>query len=349
MNYKKIRIAPNIKRYEVCNGNLLCIEKDGAISLNGDNLLEPIFFSVAFFRNSKTIVYGNPNTLIESNLDTNTIKKLNPKWSYYWPTYKDDEIMVSMNYRKTDNGYRVADYYRYNFLTEKLLDLKLTEVTNFFIHDNNGYFLYDNVLLRKRNLSTGEQLWEIQLDITTRNFTNNERNPIKQVIGIHQNQFLVSFASGHLLGISTKTGEVLWHSDKFLSKDLLHNRSSLLGTFSNWHLQDGKLYQFDGDTYFSFDIDTGETQFLWQDEREKNYITVINKNYTNNYIYFAASLNQRLFPTVIGIFDRTNLSITWVHEVEQVSRCLNAAPQVDGNKLYVLDGGGSLHIFEAEG
>jgi outer membrane protein assembly factor BamB len=349
MNYKKIRIAPNIKRYEVCNGNLLCIEKDGAISLNGDNLLEPIFFSVAFFRNSKTIVYGNPNTLIESNLDTNTIKKLNPKWSYYWPTYKDDEIMVSMNYRKTDNGYRVADYHRYNFSTGKLLDLKLTEIPTCIIHENNGYFLYKNLLLRKRNLSTGEQLWENQLDIATRNFTSNERNPIMQIIGIHQNQFLLSFASDDLLSINTETGEVLWHNNGFVDKSVLNMRPSPMLLFSDWHLQDGKLYQFDGDTYFSFDIDTGETQFLWQDEREKNYITVKRKIFSDNYIYFTASLNQELFSSVIGIFDRTNLSITWVHEVEQVSRALNAAPQVDGDKLYVLDGGGSLHIFEAEG
>jgi hypothetical protein len=348
MNYKKFKIVSDVQRYQVCDGNLLCVEKNGAISLNGDRLLEANNFSVAFFVNSKIIVYGNPNILIESNLESGTIRTLNPAWSYYWATYTGDEIIVSMNRRKTDNGYRVADYYNYSFLTGRLLDLKLTEQPNFIFHDNCGYFLYDNLLLRKRNLTTGEQLWENQLNITARSFTNNESNSIKQIIGIYQSQFLICLASDDLLSISTESGKVVWHSDKFVNKDLLQMRSSIVGSFYHWQEQDGKLFQFDGDTYLSFDYQSGETKFLWQDDRDKDFITVINKNYTNNFIYFSASLNQELFPTVIGIFDRTNLTITWIHKVEQVTRALNDAPQVDGDRLYVLDGGGSLHIYKAD-
>jgi len=253
-----------------------------------------------------------------------------------------------MNRRKSEDGYQVADYHKYNFSTDQLIDLKLTGTLNFISDSNGGYFVYGNSMIRKCSLDTGEQLWQNKLSETVSDFTSKADYTIREFIGVHGNQILLSLTTDDLVGISTESGKVLWHSDKFVNKDLLQLRSSLVGSLSHWHPEDGKLFQFDGDTYLSFDLQSRETQFLWQDARNENFITVIRKNYTNNYIYFTASLNQRLFPTVIGIFERTKLTITWIHEVEQVVRALNDAPQVDGDRLYVLDGGGELHIYKAD-
>ena len=123
--------------------------------------------------------------------------------------------------------------------------------------------------------------------------------------------------------------------------------------FVYWHIENGKMYQLDGNVYYSIDLNTQAVEILWTDKSVENCLTITHKTYTDDYVYFTGSYNQRLQPHLVGVFNRKTFSVDWIHDVDLTTDpkmgyppSLNQAPQVNGNKLYVLDTGGTLHIFE---
>ena len=62
--------------------------------------------------------------------------------------------------------------------------------------------------------------------------------------------------------------------------------------------------------------------------------------------FMAIDKKSNIFNTsVLGVFDRKALKIVWQHDQPIYS---SQPPQSDGDKLYCLDNGGVLHIFEKE-
>jgi hypothetical protein len=59
--------------------------------------------------------------------------------------------------------------------------------------------------------------------------------------------------------------------------------------------------------------------------------------------------------SLLGVFNRQTRQIDWLHDMTLsidpnlgYVASLNQAPQISDDKLYVLDSGGTLHIFEKE-
>ena len=242
---------------------------------------------------------------------------------------------------------------------EKKLHKEFQELRNISII----YFLAEKkvIVYPKTNelacfsLEIEEYLW--QTDLSNRKYLDvwqeEKEAKIQRIIGVYQNQLIVAFSHEELISIDTETGKILWETKDFVKNNLPDWRNQSQFRFVYWHIENGKMYQLDGNIYYSIDLYTQAVEILWKDEREDNYLTIIHKTYTSDYIYFTGSYNHRLQPHLIGVFNRNTLTVDWVKDMNfnvdsqlGYPPSLNQAPQVDGDKLYVLDTGHTLHIFE---
>ena len=225
----------------------------------------------------------------------------------------------------------------------------------------NLFFFSNNILLQiggailKLDESTGATLWQKELGAGTfRRGLKELEIKISQLVGMWENQLLVWMNNEQLICLDANTGTELWRVTDFFKQFLPGWQSVSQFSFVYCHIENGKLYQLDGDSYWSLDLATQRFELLWQDTQEE-YLTIIHKTYTEDFIYFTASRTYGLVPYLIGVFNRKTLSIDWLHDMtlpqnteNKFCNSLNQAPQVDGDKLYVLDSGGTLHIFEKE-
>ena len=225
------------------------------------------------------------------------------------------------------------------------------------IRDNGFLYFFDSNKnnLSKLSLILSEINW--QTDLSGRKYLDvwqeEKEAKIQRIIGVYQNQLIVAFSHEELISIDTETGKILWETKDFVKTNLSDWRNQSQFRFVYWHIENGKMYQLDGNVYYSIDLNTQAVEILWKDDREDDYLTIIHKTYTNDYIYFTGSYNHRLQPHLIGVFNRKTLSVEWVKDMNfsvdtklGYPPSLNQAPQVDGDKLYVLDTAHTLHIFE---
>ena len=214
------------------------------------------------------------------------------------------------------------------------------------------------ILLNSFSLLTGKCEWE--LDLSSRKNPEGSRDveaQIGQLVGVWENQLILTMSNGELVSVDTQTGNILWETQQLetqINQGPPHKWRGHL-SFNGCHIENGKLYEMVGSVYYCIDLTTQAVEILWQDQRTEEYVTVQHRTYTEDYIYFTGSLNGAFQPHIIGVFNRKTLSLEWVEDMNLpvlpsmgYSPSLNQAPQVDGNKLYVLDSGGTLHIFEKE-
>ena len=85
---------------------------------------------------------------------------------------------------------------------------------------------------------------------------------------------------------------------------------------------------------------------------EGKTITVKCMTLRDQHIFFTGSFNGLVFHSgVIGAFNIETEQIDWLHDMEfdrNTNFNMSSTPQLEGNRLYALDSGGTLHIFERE-
>jgi len=248
------------------------------------------------------------------------------------------------------------DFYYHNFKTseEKLL-IKQGIGYFFDIYDNSTKGLFRSInKLSSLSLLTGEYEWEV--DLGGRKCVSASKKPpedasIQQIIGIWEHQLLVFLDNNQILSLDINKGKILWELPDF---DVYFptGPSVAKAMHFHWHLENGKLYILKHHQYFSVDLNTQEVALLWQNE-DKTY-TINHCTYTEDYIYFTA-YGKEIEISILGVFNRKTLQIDWLEKMimprmdSYAYVSFHQAPQVADNKLYALDSGGTLHIFEREG
>lgn len=349
MNFQQSAIVKSVNNFSAY-GNDLVVVKDDGIYLNGEALMTSVpnpltsLFNIAFFVKDGSLVYGNRDSETRFYLKENRKQQIRPDWSYYWETLSENKIIVSNNRRK-ENDRRVADYYQYDFSTDELVNLNLTEYPNFYYGNGNAFMIEENKWIRKYDLTQSALQWKF--DLTSLNFppTDNEL-ALRQIIGIKGNEFLLALTNKEILSLHVDTGEVLWHTTGFVADHLNDFRNQSLASFCYWHLEGDQLFQLDGNRYLSVDLSTRAVEVLWEDTREEDYITIVHKTYTPDLIYFTAAKNYAISPNLTGVFNRKTLNIDWLMSPDSLKGSLNQPPQLAGDTLYVRDTGKVLHIFK---
>lgn len=332
MYYQLIDKKSNILKIQVSRNNLMYISDDG-IYLN-DTLLESTNdYSIALFSGDYAI-YGNLNSMKRYSLLSHDIEILDWELSYYWESFENDKVLVSKNRRKDMNGNRIADYYLYNFSNNLLSEIHFTDSPYIKILRKIGLIIRDTIL-KSLSLLTGEYEWEVDL---------REYGEIAQIIGICQNQLLVSLSNQNLIGIQVKTGEILWEFRKPQEIRADFTRNAHLDS------ETGKIYFLTFYDFVEFDIQTysisqhksfwtGNFQTTWQFGHSCQQ---------DDYIYFMAGIGTAQFYYWLGVFHISSMEIVWQYQREDQKETFNSPPQVTEHQLLVLDSGGTLHIFEKE-
>lgn len=206
--------------------------------------------------------------------------------------------------------------------------------------ENNLYYKQSHTTLKSLSLLTGEYEWELDL---------GAYGEIDKIIGVCNEILWVGVGSKMLVGIDMKYGKIIHIIDK------PSHFAYQSGAFNYFRGHDGqidekakKLVGFEFDTYYELDLVTIEfTYWIFREEAKAMKIEARyapQNIHTEDFIYFIDKLNFK-----IGIFDRKNKTIkeAYVFPENSCTGFLNDL-QVTNDKMYVLDTGGTLHIFKKE-
>jgi len=194
-------------------------------------------------------------------------------------------------------------------------------------------------LLKSLSLLTGEYEWETPL---------NRNGEIFKILGVRENELIVCWKRGMdyygLLGIDIQTGKIVWNMDD----------NSLLNGLNLYFTENQKsIFSTKGDdksSYFiEIDLENKEVQRYGEiPDLCKAKLVIHSSQYKDGLIYFTASTRHVFFPDVIGVFDYKTLKVLWQHRFtfDRLTHLKNL--EVSDDKLYVLDSGDTLHIFERE-
>ena len=262
------------------------------------------------------------------------------------------EVLGTHNSR-IENGKFVWDTILYDLDKNIILKTlpKLANVSIAEIFNNNNIVTYKGASgFANFSLLTGNYEWETDLSHYRFRMSGQKYEAsIQQVIGVWEGQLLVWMQGNMFLSLSVETGEVLWEIRKW---EYTEGKGHGYHFSQGVHLDEaaGKCYLFECTCYLEIDLATQKTTILWQEDGISYGMRFARPSFTKDYIYF---LGGGFSSNSVGVFNRKTLQIDWLHQfefdqsgVEYIQ--LNQPPQVADDKLYVLDTGGTLHIFERE-
>jgi hypothetical protein len=240
----------------------------------------------------------------------------------------------------------VQDYYYLNFKTNEEI-LLLKKYSGSFIlnySENTKSIFTSNNNLLSISLLSGEFDWELNLD---EEISILQANGIQKIVGIYNNVLWVSCTKA-LWGIDINTGIKLYAYTK--PTEIAYNSGGTLDFFRGYDgyidEENKKIIGFEHETFYELDL-TDLSLKYWILTSECNKIAVYaphigKKLYTGTYIYFIDNINGKII-----IFNRITKNFDWIYSFpsESCTGILNDI-QISKNKLYVLDTGGTLHIFK---
>ena len=229
------------------------------------------------------------------------------------------------------------------------------------------------------SLENGSHLWQYSVsEIGKYTDTDNYFKPyqhegeVRKIIGVCGDILLVVISGGfegknnvssQLIGLSCQSGELLWRLDMFNSNGIYTGYGSyenlqidesnhrLLGFYSQGFIEiDAKLGKVKRFCHLSY-TNKEMLQFYHQ---ERLLTNVYAETLVGEHLYFKATniANKRhsLSSNVIGAYNHQTEKIDWLYEFIDLgpSVSIRESPKVEGNRLYALDSGSTLHIFERE-
>lgn len=344
MNYNILNTKVGIRNFSIMNDNIL-INTINDIKFN-DQTLYPEFdeYNFSYFINSKYLFYGNLETVVLYDFCNNIKKQLNPDYSYYWDTLYDNKVLISLNRRKNNEGQKIADYHWFDLKKSQLEDLFFIEKPQNKILNKDIIITESKSFIKSFSIDTGKFQWELNLE---KEFSNYQVDGIQKIIGVHKDVLWLSCTKA-LWGIDTITGKKLYSYDK--PNQIMYNSGETLNHFRGYDgyidEENNKLLGFEHETYYELDLDDLSLKY-WIFTQECNKIAAYaphigKKCYTETHIYFIDNINGKII-----IFNRITKNFDWIYTFppESCTGILNDI-QISKDKLYILDTGGTLHVFK---
>lgn len=211
------------------------------------------------------------------------------------------------------------------------LDCDNYELRNIFeepfrLWGSNGYDVYGV------KIGKGQEIYSINTLNDTINWVCDFGTELSGRVLSHGEVVLI-LGRSKLFGIHARSGKVLWHRES----------NDRLKLFAD------KLINVDASYYREICPDTGNT--LAEYEIESEYFQHgfqfmgINKNFTvtDTHIFIVDAMCYKM-----GCINRGTGKIDWSVEVGEAKVTLPNAPIIYGEKLYVLDDEGTLHVYNRE-
>lgn len=343
MRFKESRTISNVDSYDI---------QDGIIYLSkGDRLKRAIFYKMeclyqenvcSFVKKLEDIVVFYTWDLKVYKKDSTGLKLLLEGYSIAEEAYDNKKIVLA---KENNIGSQIFLYD-----IENEIFIQELEAIPYLVTDDREFYIFNQIIKQRSVLNSHD--WEI--DLSGRKYINDLREEkdvkIVKLLGVESGQLIVFMSSKELILIDVETGSILWETNDFIKNNLPEYKDHRMvsSIFHYCILENDKLYQLDGNIYYSLDLKTQEVEILWEDKSENEYITCKRKTYTEDYVYFTGSRGGRFSSYLLGAFNRKTLQMDWVHKPKGIVNPLTNAPQYVDGKLYILDSGGILHIYERE-
>lgn len=342
--YRRIQLIPNVEYISSNVEHFIFCLKDGSEYLDNKFIYKgDQNYGYGLILKDGFYIYGKLQDIFLANFENNQI--FHTVESFSPTTVSKKGIVIIKNTFE-----RKSDFYYLNFETKK---------ENLFLKNLYGGFqlLYTDVkaifkkksVLQLYDLQSGECYWEI--DLSGRNYIVRDKDQeatIIKLIGIEAGMLIVFMSNKELISIDIETGKILWETKDFIKNNLpaYNDYRMARSIFYYGILENGKLYQLDGNIYYTLDLKTQEVEILWEDKSETDYLTCQYASYTEDYVYFTGSRENRFSPYLLGAFNRKTLRLDWIHQPEGIVNPLTNVPHYVNGKLYILDSGGILHVYE---
>lgn len=226
------------------------------------------------------------------------------------------------------------------------------------------FFTYLTSIVSCLSRNTGELRWE--QDILALGGEGKSWQ-VGRIIGVFEQVLTIMIRHEtleQLVGLDIATGEVLWHlyntQDPQTKEVVFHNIVPCLGQMQP-SSDESRLYGLRYNIFIEIETATGKILRLRRLGPPNNLhfthqgkeISIKNTRFHEGYFYFTATLQGETFCSgLIGAFEIGSEQIVWLHDMgfTRSGQFFNegTAPVLDGNRLYVLDHEGTLHIFEKE-
>jgi hypothetical protein len=214
----------------------------------------------------------------------------------------------------------------------------------------SNYFLYKKnpLLIKALNNETGQDIWVKQLP-----------EPFSQFLGLSIQTVWITLDSGRILGLNLRTGEEeynLLKPNKYPHSwaNQINKPTFYLGQYTQLDQVQNKLFGLREWYYWEIDLANPTQSYFLYDLEEHFRAFQMEANmpgytlpFEGDHVFFGSI--DRKGPT-IGTFDRQTHQIVWASGDATSDNYLPSVRQMayQHNKLYVLDGRATLHIFERE-
>lgn len=289
----------------------------------------------------------NKSYLFEIN-DNNVYKKYT--YNFNFRNHINNKLAITGRYNEDFTNYftGVFDFEKQGMLWEKI----------FGAFPVDGYLFgktqIDN--LARFSLETGEVLWSYSFAgyPKTKNIHGKEEsvsvhNSAKAFTGVIDNKLWVSLNTSQHLILDINTGEqiaLLGQPYKY-TKDYYAQKVMSGGQIDE---KQKKIISLGNSQYREINTDTFEATFIdLREEFDKYGVSSVgDTRFDDDYIYFYDKIFFGEQPrNKVAVLDRKTLKVVWVHDFAQYGTFPMQMEKTDRH-LFVLDSGGTLHIFERD-
>jgi outer membrane protein assembly factor BamB len=245
---------------------------------------------------------------------------------------KNELVFISKNKYLLGHGIWQSPYYYYSEERTKLKCIKIIEETllwQFSVSELGKYKDFDGYF--KPIEKEGE---------------------VRKILGVFDEVLVAQISGGEsanenqLLGLNIQTGRQEWIisgiSDVCANLQANNTQTHLLG------IRDREFIEIDLKTAQISRNKDIQSVLTYQDKT----IAVKCMSIKDQHIFFTGSFSGLVFHSgVIGAFNIETVQLDWLHDMEfdrNTNFNMSSTPQIEGNRLYALDSGGTLHIFERE-
>jgi hypothetical protein len=216
-----------------------------------------------------------------------------------------------------------------------------------YLLNNNYLYTYNSKNIKSLSLLTGEYEWEVDLGEYCTFVQDNEtrQGNINSIIGVYQEQLWLMCSNRRLLGLCIHTGKILsnlWLGDlRSELQNLVVLSPPIIDEANNQFIF--CTYQY----YFTINVSSLTLSIFHKIPFEGRADNIQTQTIYNNLVYFTGQhyLPDDKYESQVGVYNPVNNAILWTYGINEI---INQVPQVTDDKLYILDTGGTLHIFEKE-
>jgi len=285
----------------------------------------------------------------------------------FFPKYKNEEIIIG-DYKDGENRYLIA---------RKTIDdstiWKIDFTSTIFLICLQIYLVEFTKDLQKLkivcfNFSSGLPLWHYFIPSGVYDWVDGSgrthQGEILKFIGVYDDILWIVLNSGRLLGLSKENGSFIYdlcHPNLYPFTWSETNKIEGVNIYNYYTQLDekqGKLFGLSNIWYWEINLKSFQRSFEIIDISATLHENGIERadapvdygwSFEGDEIYFGFT-GRSLLKNNIGIFNRRSQKVTWSQKVgyEGEYHPILSKIEFESNRLYVLDGENTLHIFEKE-